>query len=98
MATWQSVNLDGFEYSAVIGADVNVRSEPSLTAPVISTMSYQTFRKVRGLSFEEWVPVHLTDGGTGYINRQYVRSPISYRAMFERTDGRWELTAFIAGD
>lgn len=48
-ATWQSVNLDGFEYSAVIGADVNVRSEPSLTAPVISTMSYQTFRTHDGL-------------------------------------------------
>jgi hypothetical protein len=97
-ATWQNTNLDGFDYSAVIGANVNVRSEPSLTAPVVSRMSYQTVREARSISSDEWVPVRLTDGGTAYINKRYVRSPISYRAMFERSNGRWELTAFLAGD
>ena len=97
-ATWQSVNLDPFEHSAVIGANVNVRSEPSVTAPVVSKMSYQTVREVNGLSSAEWVPVRLADGTTGYINERYVRSPIGYRAIFERSNGGWELTAFVAGD
>jgi hypothetical protein len=46
----------------------------------------------------DWLSVHLADGSTGYIDERYVRSPISYRAYFERMDGRWVLTMFIAGD
>ncbi len=95
-ATWPN-NLDGFQHVAVIGTNVNVRSEPSLTAPVVSRMSYQTVRMVMGWPPGEWLHVRLADG-TGYINVSYVRSPIGYRAFFERTDGRWVMTIFIAGD
>ncbi len=96
-ATWPNT-LDGFEHAAVIAKNVNVRSEPSLTAPVISRMSYQTVGLTRVRPLGEWLPVRLANGGTGYINKSYVRSPNSYRAFFERRDGLWVLTIFIADD
>jgi hypothetical protein len=61
-------------------------------------VSYQTVRLVRGWPPGDWLNVRLADGSTGYINVKYVRSPIGYRAIFERTDGRWVMTYFIAGD
>jgi hypothetical protein len=45
-----------------------------------------------------WVQVRLSDGRTGYVEVENVLSPIGYRAIFERRDGRWRMTMFIAGD
>lgn len=40
-----------------------------------------------------------TDKGViGYVSGKYVRSPIDYRAFFQQVDGKWQLTAFVAGD
>jgi hypothetical protein len=61
-------------------------------------MSYQTVRLASDRPPGDWLSVHLADGSTGYIDERYVRSPISYRAYFERMDGRWVLMMFIAGD
>lgn len=96
-ATWPNM-LDGFQHSAVIATGVNVRSAPSLSAPVVARMSYQTVRLASDRPPGDWLSVHLADGSTGYIDERYVRSPISYRAYFERMDGRWVLMMFIAGD
>ena len=46
----------------------------------------------------EWTRIKLRDGRTGYISSRYVRSPIDYRAVFNKMDGRWRMTAFVAGD
>jgi hypothetical protein len=45
-----------------------------------------------------WVHVQLGDGRTGYMWHAYVRRPIDYRALFNLIDGRWRMTAFVAGD
>jgi hypothetical protein len=96
-ATWPS-SLDGFEHAAIVGSNVNVRAEPSLNAPVLSRMSYQTVRLTRDRPPGEWQSVHLADGDIGYVNRAYLRSPNARRAYFERTEGQWVMTSFIAGD
>jgi hypothetical protein len=38
------------------------------------------------------------DGKTGYVTSRLVRSPIDYRAMFNKIGGRWQMTFFAAGD
>lgn len=40
----------------------------------------------------------LEDGATGYIARNRLRSLLDYRLLAERVGGRWQITAFVAGD
>jgi hypothetical protein len=47
---------------------------------------------------QKWIAVSLANGLKGYIGEEYIRSPIGYRAIFEKKDGRWMLTALVAGD
>jgi len=36
--------------------------------------------------------------GEGYVRVSETRSPLDYRAVFELVDGKWKLSAFVAGD
>jgi hypothetical protein len=45
-----------------------------------------------------WIRVTVPGGRSGYLLREQVRSPIDYRALFERRGGQWRLTVFLAGD
>lgn len=45
-----------------------------------------------------WARVRLSDGRAGFVETEHLLSPIGYRAIFERRDGRWRMTMFIAGD
>ncbi|WP_298609446.1 hypothetical protein [uncultured Thiothrix sp.] len=47
---------------------------------------------------EQWVTVKLDNGKKGYVASQYIRSSFDYRAFFEKSNGRWQMTVFIAGD
>jgi hypothetical protein len=42
--------------------------------------------------------VRLADGRTGFVRHDQVRSVLDYRAVFERREGHWLMTAFVAGD
>jgi hypothetical protein len=45
-----------------------------------------------------WVFVRLHGGPSGYVHQRYARGPTDYRAIFEKFEGRWQLTSFISGD
>jgi hypothetical protein len=45
-----------------------------------------------------WRRVKTEDGESGYVAARDVRSPIDYRAAFEKVDGRWMMTFFVVGD
>ncbi|HVQ09659.1 MAG TPA: hypothetical protein VMS43_14605 [Allosphingosinicella sp.] len=45
-----------------------------------------------------WARVRLSGGRTGYIETANLLSAIDYRAIFEKRDGQWRMTTFIAGD
>ncbi|MEA3013613.1 MAG: hypothetical protein QOD42_2158 [Sphingomonadales bacterium] len=45
-----------------------------------------------------WTRVRLADGRAGFIETAHLLSPIDYRAIFEKRDGQWRMTMFIAGD
>ena len=46
----------------------------------------------------DWSNVRTQDGLRGYVRAGQYRSPIDYRAIFEKRKGRWRMTVFIAGD
>lgn len=101
---WPS-HYDAFDYLAVIASDVRVRSAPSSTAPVVTKVSFEVVQRARTAPKDQtpapaalWEPIQLSSGRIGYMAKQFLRSPIGYRAVFIRRDNRWVMASFIAGD
>jgi len=91
--------FDSFECAAVTGRNVRLRTAPRLDAPISTTISYPIVRLIdRSSGGTLWSQVRLGDGQQGYIWHAYVRSPVDYRALFNLSDGRWRMTAFVSGD
>lgn len=103
-ANWPAEERDGFDAGAIIGENVRIRAAPQITASVIRNLSFDIVEvpdwqtaKARGEK-RNWIKVKLTDGQTGYVAQEFIRSPLDYRAVFEKQNSRWIMTAFIAGD
>lgn len=62
------------------------RTEPWSVVPVIDR------------AFDLGTGVHLPDGREGFIADDELYEPGEYRLMIEQRDGKWMITAFIAGD
>ncbi len=99
-------DLDVFEYQLIFGNNVNLRVKPDLQAKVIDRLSYNVVKVDYQNSVGDkkndgeylWLKVETLGGKKGFVNAKFVRSPIDYRAIFEKKGGNWKMTAFIAGD
>jgi hypothetical protein len=96
-------DLDSFEYSVILGQNVNLRERASVDSTVVAKLSYNVVKiedeATKPNSTEpEWYRVKTLGGLQGFVKTEYVRSPISYRAGFIKKQGRWKMTFFIAGD
>jgi hypothetical protein len=88
---------------AVTGDHVNARREPSSTAPIVASLSYDIVKsKIEDTESKKtpdgWTKVIVPGGAAGYVATRFLRSPIDYRAGFARVKGKWLITSFIAGD
>ena len=94
-AKWPDV--DSFECSAVIGDLVRVRVSAAPDSAIVTSASFDV---VQVMSQEAGgrVRVRLWNGRTGFIAAAFVRSPVDYRAIFQKVGGQWRLRAFVAGD
>ena len=99
-------DIDSFTHEAIFGSNVNLRESPSPDARVVAQLSYNVvtvetdpdteagkIRETRG-----WSKVKTLGGLEGWVKNEFVRSPIDYRAGFEKKRGFWKMVAFIAGD
>lgn len=97
-------DLDAFSYSVIFGNNVNLRSKADAVSPVVSSLSYNIVEIVEAVKEKEnaekvlWYEVKTLGGKRGFVKAEFVRSPIDYRAGFEKKNGKWKMTAFIAGD
>lgn len=99
-------DLDAFEHQAIFGSSVNLRSKPQATAPIVAALSHNVVKVDFANSVKDktkadaylWLKIETLGGQKGFVQSKYVRSPIDYRAIFEKKNGRWKMTAFIAGD
>jgi hypothetical protein len=73
-----------------------VYAAPDRNAAVVAHLSFSVVRALDD-GFP-WRKIALPGGGTGYVTAPEFRSPIDYRARFEKRAGRWLMTLFIAGD
>jgi Bacterial SH3 domain len=96
--------LDAFEHGVIVGENVRVRQKPTVDSPVVTSLSFDIVavtdwgERLSGDSKQGWVRVKLAGGQEGYISSGYVHSPIDYRAVFEKRQGRWLITSLVAGD
>lgn len=100
---------NSFEFGAITGDKVNVRSKPAKEAPAVKQLNYDIVRFVFD-SFEKpatltidgetwpWVKVGLANGSEGYVWGKFFQSPLGYRAGFQQTNAEWKLTSFVSGD
>lgn len=99
-------DLDAFEHQAIFGSNVNLRSKPQPNARVVANLSYNVVKvdfenSVKNKTGENdylWLKVETLGGQKGFVPAKFVRGSVDYRAIFEKKDGKWKLTAFIAGD
>jgi hypothetical protein len=92
-------DVHAYDYVAIIGTSVRVRALPDPTAELVASLAYDIVAQVDStLANDDWTAIRLSSGKLGYVAKRYVRSPIDYRASFEKSDGRWQMTIFLAGD
>lgn len=92
-------DIDAFGHVALLGPGVPVHAAPAAAAPVLAALDNAIVPLAVPLRPEAaWVAVRLPDGRSGHVARARARSPVEYRALFNREGGRWRLTALVAGD
>jgi hypothetical protein len=96
-SAWPS-DADPFSYTAVIARNVRLRVQPEPNAPILGTLSYNILKVVDWTGDRHWVKVATENGTIGFVSARFVRTSIDYRAFFTQIDGKWMLTAFVAGD
>jgi hypothetical protein len=74
-----------------------LRAGPSQAARVIAPLRWDLVR-IEGEGRGPWLRAALMDGRRGYIRRALFRGFGDYRVTFAKRDGRWRMTAFVAGD
>ena len=95
--TWPQ-KFDPFSYVAVIAAEVQLRSSPDDSSESLAKLSYNVVRLIDWTQDRQWAQVAMPNGTSGFVQAEYVRSPIDYRATFRKLDGKWVISAFLAGD
>ncbi len=87
---------DPFETVVATRPGAAVHAEPRAASKVIARLDWDVLTS-KDAGAKPWVKVQLPTG-EGFVRADEVRSPIDYRAIFEKKNGRWMLTTFVAGD
>lgn len=91
--------LDAFQHIAVIGSGVRLRAAANTSSATVATLNFALVElATTATPTSPWTAVKTLDGKTGFIDKQYLRSPIDYRATFQKQNGRWQLVSLVAGD
>ncbi|MBI1238925.1 MAG: hypothetical protein GC199_06230 [Alphaproteobacteria bacterium] len=98
--------FDAFEYLLVLDKETPLLADPCDPASVLVTLGDAIVRQADpddgGPSACDW-PLEYTSvddekGHKGYIATDRMRSPLDYRANFQKIDGEWRLAFLVAGD
>ena len=111
MAPWLFVTDridDPFAEGAIIGKRVHIRETAASDGKILGALTYDKVSvdykgtppktEVIGEEAHQWFKVKTSKGLSGYVYGKYVRLPVDYRVIFEKTGGHWKMVSFIAGD
>ncbi|MGZ8998844.1 MAG: SH3 domain-containing protein [Allosphingosinicella sp.] len=89
---------DPFATFLVIRPGATMHASADAGSAVLANLDWDLVERVEWAGENPWWKVRLADGREGYVRGVDLRSPVDYRAGFERIDGRWQMTVFITGD
>ena len=75
-----------------------LRSAPDKAAPVVTKLEWTSTIQLESPESGDWVKVQVPGGASGWVEAGLLISPLDYRLVSEIRDGRWRITAFVAGD
>jgi hypothetical protein len=93
-------HLDGFSHVVAIAPGAAAHAAPAAQSRKLAALDGDIL-KLQGEDPCEsgpWCAVVLPNGRKAWVRSHQVRSPLGYRAIFQKRKGRWSMTAFIAGD
>ncbi|MEM1006825.1 MAG: SH3 domain-containing protein [Pseudomonadota bacterium] len=83
----------------VTGTNVSLRQAPSQQAAVLAPISHEVVLVPDYRDTQDYQPVRLTDGTSGYMHRDFLWSMVGYRAALVKSDaGDWQICTFVSGD
>ncbi len=98
-------DLDSFEHVVVTNQQAVLREKPNTNARPIRKLDYDILEVVNSsgkMQHEagpnDWDEVKTATGQRGFVPSADVRSPVEYRAIFEKRKGKWVIQTLIAGD
>jgi hypothetical protein len=98
-------DADAFNFVAVVESNAVLRKAPQAEAAPVRKLDYDLLEVINSRSMpqheagpNDWDEVKDAKGQRGFILVRDVRSPIDYRAIFEKRNGNWVLAAFVSGD
>jgi hypothetical protein len=98
--------VDPYSQSLVIGETVNIRTSPSKAGKIQTQLSWEFVQNVYDEGDNNtkkagepcvWKKICMSDGHTGYICDQFLRSPFDYRAGFQKKKNNWKMIFFTTG-
>lgn len=97
--------FDAFTSVVVMNPEAVMRDAPNANARVVRKLDHDILEVVNASSSaqheaspNDWVEVKHAAGQRGFVLATDVRSPIDYRAIFEKRKGKWVMQTFVAGD
>ena len=98
-------DIDAFENVAITDPQAELLDGPHESRHTIRKLGFEIVEVIKGAGKPQheagedyWSEVKTQDGKRGFVKASQYRSPIDYRAVFEKHKGRWRMTVFIAGD
>lgn len=89
---------DPFATFLVVRPGATLHTAADAESEALATLEWDLVEGIEWQEGDAWWRVRLADGREGFVRRGDLRSPVDYRAGFQRIDGRWRMIAFIAGD
>ena len=89
---------DVFDKLIVASPAAELRAAPYSASARMASLSWDIVTGLERRRQDDWVNVRLADGRIGWVAGRQLRSPLDYRAVMEKRDGRWTIIAFVAGD
>jgi hypothetical protein len=91
--------LDVYSTHLVLGLETPIHKGPGVDTPILATVTGAVIETIDYDDYEApFRLVRRADGSEGYVATDRLRAVIDYRALFNRVDGVWQITAFVAGD
>ncbi|MCI5157153.1 MAG: SH3 domain-containing protein [Candidatus Electrothrix sp. AUS1_2] len=97
--------LDPYAYQVIIKPSVVARISPDRNAEKVALLDFAIVRTdsgastmITGTKSDRWVKIYLNNNQEAYVLENTLRSPIDYRACFERREKGWVMTHLISGD